>query len=630
MEWKSLKTQMLVLILGVSTLIFTATILLITLSNRQKSVEFAIDISISKSNELVSKMQQFFEQPLDIGQNLANSFYALRKQGNKNRKHYNELANTVLEKNPNLLCVYSMWEPNALDGNDAEYRGVFPYDEGGHYNYSVYKDNGRIVIEETAVDEYEEDYYKQAASSQRDVINEPYYYSYTGDTEVQFFETSIVTPILENGRTLGVVGVDIDLQSLSDLIGDMQLFDSGYGVLISNAGVIAAHKNKRLLNKDFASIFDFANSEMLTAIEQGKNFQRNVWSQQEKMEFILTLSPIQIGNSTNPWSLCILIPKSEALADANSLLTRGLLWGFIGLIIMSFLIYTQANNIVKPIFVAVKQAEAVANGELKTEMDTKRKDELGQLQISLNLMSDKLRNIVDQLQQTIGNMVNSSQEINSVSLNLSQGASELASSSEEVSATMEEMVGNIEQNSQNAFETNKLTEHLAKNAMQVKVASEQSVDSIKTIADKVSIINDIAFQTNILALNAAVEAARAGEHGRGFAVVAAEVRKLAERSKIAAEEINHIALDSVTLTEESTRLLNEIIPQINNTNSLIQEIAAASREQNTGAEQVNTSIQQFNNVTQQNASVSEQLASSAEEMTAQAEELKVLISYFKF
>ena len=316
--------------------------------------------------------------------------------------------------------------------------------------------------------------------------------------------------------------------------------------------------------------------------------------------------------------------------SANALMSRGLLLGLIGLVIMSILIYTQANGIVKPIFQAVEQAKAVANGNLEKVYYSKRKDELGHLQKSLKIMNDKLRNIVEQLQQTIGNMVNTSDEINSVSQRLSQGSNELASSSEEVSSTMEEIVSNIEQNSQNASETTKLTESLAINALRVKEASEQSVDSIKTIAAKVSIINDIAFQTNILALNAAVEAARAGEHGKGFAVVAGEVRKLAERSKVAAEEINHIAMGSVALTEESTKLLNEIIPHIQNTNSLIQEIAAASREQNTGVDQVNISVQQFSSITQQNASVSEELASSAEEMKTQAGGLKDLISYFKF
>jgi methyl-accepting chemotaxis protein len=194
---------------------------------------------------------------------------------------------------------------------------------------------------------------------------------------------------------------------------------------------------------------------------------------------------------------------------------------------------------------------------------------------------------------------------------------------------MEQMVANIEQNTQNAIQTDKIALVVAKDAENVRKASQESMIAIKNIASKIKIINDIAFQTNILALNAAVEAARAGEHGRGFAVVAAEVRRLAERSKIAADEINNLSINGVNITEESTGLLNNIIPQIEKTTRLIQEIAAASKEQNTGAEQVNNAIQQLNDITQQNASASEEMSASAEQMTGQAEQLLDLISYFK-
>jgi methyl-accepting chemotaxis protein len=193
---------------------------------------------------------------------------------------------------------------------------------------------------------------------------------------------------------------------------------------------------------------------------------------------------------------------------------------------------------------------------------------------------------------------------------------------------MEEMASNIQQNTDNAQQTDKIATSASSSIAKVSKASEESTASIKNIADKILIINDIAFQTNILALNAAVEAARAGEHGRGFAVVAAEVRKLAERSKIAADEINVLAKNSVKVTEESAVLLNQIIPEIEKTAKLVQEISAASIEQTSGADQINNAIQQLNTITQQNAAASEELATSAEEMASQAEQLQDIISYF--
>jgi methyl-accepting chemotaxis protein len=194
---------------------------------------------------------------------------------------------------------------------------------------------------------------------------------------------------------------------------------------------------------------------------------------------------------------------------------------------------------------------------------------------------------------------------------------------------MEEMAANIQQNTENAQQTEKIALNAAEAINKVNEASEQTLRYMQDIADKVSIIGEIARQTNILALNAAVEAARAGEHGKGFAVVAAEVRKLAERSQVSAVEIDSLTKNSVRATEESGKLLAAIAPEIGKTAKLVQEIAAASMEQNSGADQVNNAIQQLNQVTQQNAAASEEMATSSEELASQAQQLLEMISFFK-
>jgi len=194
---------------------------------------------------------------------------------------------------------------------------------------------------------------------------------------------------------------------------------------------------------------------------------------------------------------------------------------------------------------------------------------------------------------------------------------------------MEQMVSNIQQNALNSQETEKISQSASEGIKKVTQRSNESLMAIRSITDKISVINDIAGQTNILALNAAVEAARAGEHGKGFAVVAAEVRKLAEMSANAAVEIVKLSNNSLTLAEEAVNILETVLPEIDKTNQLVLEIAAASNEQNDGADQINSAIQQLNSVTQQNAAASEQLASSSEELSAQAENLKEIISFFK-
>jgi len=244
-------------------------------------------------------------------------------------------------------------------------------------------------------------------------------------------------------------------------------------------------------------------------------------------------------------------------------------------------------------------------------------------------MVQNLTDIVNTILDGADYIASSSGQLSSTSQQISQGASEQASSTEEVSSSMEEMVSNIQQNTENSQQTEKIALSAVDSIEKVGKSSDESLLSIKQIAEKISIINDIAFQTNILALNAAVEAARAGEHGRGFAVVAAEVRKLAEHSKVAADEIVDLSNKSVSVTEEASKLLADLVPEIHKTANLVQEISAASMEQNAGAAQVNNAIQQLNSVTQQNAAASEELATSAEEMSGQAESLKQTISFFE-
>ena len=274
-----------------------------------------------------------------------------------------------------------------------------------------------------------------------------------------------------------------------------------------------------------------------------------------------------------------------------------------------------------------EKTKIIASGDMTVEL--KPRSDKDEMIISLSEMIKAIGDIVTQVQQSSDNIADASQQMSSNSQSVSQGASEQASAAEEVSSSMEEMASNIQQNTDNAQQTEKIAAKAAEDILEGSKNVNMTVIVMKKIAEKVSIIGDIAFQTNILALNAAVEAARAGEHGKGFAVVAAEVRKLAERSHIAAGEINELTKSSVDVADKSGRLLESIVPDIQKTAKLVQEITAASIEQNSGANQINNAINQLNKVTQQNAASAEEMATSSEELSSQADSLKELIGFFK-
>ncbi len=272
-------------------------------------------------------------------------------------------------------------------------------------------------------------------------------------------------------------------------------------------------------------------------------------------------------------------------------------------------------------------AARVAEGDLSLKFDS-TKNETGIL-AAMKSMVENLRSIVGDVKSAADNVAVGSKEMSSSSEQMSQGSTEQAASAEEASSSMEQMAANIRQNADNALQTEKISAKAAENAKEGGEAVSQAVTAMKDIAGKISIIEEIARQTNLLALNAAIEAARAGEHGKGFAVVAAEVRKLAERSQTAAGEISELSSSSVEVAEKAGEMLAQLVPDIQKTAELVQEINAASNEQNSGAEQINKAIQQLDSVIQQNAGASEEMSSTSEELAAQAEQLQENISFFR-
>ncbi len=440
---------------------------------------------------------------------------------------------------------------------------------------------------------------------------------------VDDYYLTVYEPIYIDGQVQGMLYVGVnekDLKGLKEIFDSKVYFEDGYPFLVSSDGTLVIHPTDEGNN-----ISDFTVFKQIINANSDKGKSRYKWPEtaEGRMKF----------------QYFEYIPQIDSYVAAS--FHEDILFKYLGevrnSVIISVMLAVAIFVLIVTIFSrsitvalnkGVEFAGKVADGDLAATIELDQEDEVGMLAKALNRMVIQLRDIVESVDLSADNIASASQQVSSGSQQLSQGASEQASSAEEVSSSMEEMVSNIQQNTDNAQQTEKISIEAASGIEKVASAAQESLSSIRQIADKISVVNDIAFQTNILALNAAVEAARAGEHGRGFAVVAAEVRKLAERSKVAADEIVSLSTRSLKVTEEAGELMGKIMPEIGKTAKLVQEISAASLEQNSGADQVNNAIQQLNQVTQQNAAASEELATSSEELASQAQQLKDNISYF--
>jgi len=440
-----------------------------------------------------------------------------------------------------------------------------------------------------------------------------------GHTYITAYKPIYIDNFLRGAIAVGVQEMNYDL--LKATFSGRSYFGSGYPFLIKSDGTLLIHpklEGESLSNMDFfRQMKSAAKDEKLIRyewIENGTSYK--------KQQYFQYFKPYDAY-------ICVSLYERDMYANISDLLKRIIIGFSISLLVLFFGLTALIRPVVKGIIRISELANEIAKGNLRVSIDMNSKDELGNTAKSLRVMVKKLKEVIQTITEGAKNISAGSQEVSASSQQLSQGANEQASATEEVSSTIQQMASNIIHSTENASESERIATVLLNDINRVKDSSLAAIDANKNIGSKIQIINDIAFQTNILALNAAVEAARAGEHGKGFAVVAAEVRKLAENSRNAAEEIIKLVTESIKSNDEAGEDLLATLPNIEKMASLVQEVSAASNEQSSGAEQVNKAIQQVSAVSQQSAAASEELAANAEEMNGQSEQLKSIIAFFQ-
>ena len=555
---------------------------------------------------------------MDAARTLAHCFQGIKQNGVPERSVFDAMHKQVLEKNAGFLGVWSYWEPNALDGKDHDFVNTPGSDASGRYIPYWNRGSGKITVEPLV--DYEDSSLQTYLASGKELLMDPYIYPVGGK---ELLVTSVMVPIIVNGKLLGSTGIDISLDALAEIVQGIKPFGTGYGFIVSNSGQIVAHANRELLWKNYFKLQGSSDhAELQRAIKQGESFSVYGKSSETGEDSFQVMTPIKIGQTETPWSFVISIPKQTINQKARGLIYTIVIIATIALLVIGVVIWLISNAIVAPINSVVSGLQDIAEGEgdLTKRLSINTKDEVGDLARWFNVFIQKLQGIVKQLTENTHVVGQSSDELKEISANLSANADEtrgraenLASASEEMSTNLNNVAAAMEQSATNisivaaaAEEMTATINSIVGNTEQARKVSEDAVEKTQTTSEKVAelgiaarkigqvteTITEISEQTNLLALNATIEAARAGESGKGFAVVANEIKDLAKQTAEATLDIKNQIEDVQQATSMTVSEINQIKGVITDVNQIVATIATAVGEQSTATQEIANNINQ--------------------------------------
>ncbi len=644
----SLRSQLLLVVVCIVLAGFALTLAVLThrASNLQQRT------ALLHVEEMAEKFSEKAAEPiataLDTARTMADVFAAMQQTGHADRDVTNSMMREILRSNPGYISVWTLWEPNAFDGRDAEYVNAEGHDSTGRYVTAVMRsDSGNPVLGPVAGYESEA-YYLQPKATHKSALMEPFKYNLAGK---EILQTAVAVPIVVNGSFVGVAGVGVALADLQDLAHGISVYETGYASILSNGGIFLGDKDPANVGKKLNTAMGFEQGmveALLNKLRAGQHHQV-VFNDPllDNAQATSMLVPMQFKGLDTAWAFMATVPTDKILEEV-----RALQWMAVGLCLLSIALTSLGlavavdRLVLRPIggepSDAADLAQRVAQGDLTRKITVRSGDDFS-LMYQLHRMQESLQQLVARVREGAQNVASASSQISSGNSDLSSRTEEQASALEETAASMEELGSTVRQNADHAVDANRLAQEASEIAQQggasvgQVIQTMQGIDeSSRKIADIIGVIDGIAFQTNILALNAAVEAARAGEQGRGFAVVAGEVRSLAQRSAEAAKEIKQLINDSVQRVNVGSDQVNEagammerVVASIQRVSTLFQEISAASHEQSAGVSQVGEAITNMDQATQQNAALVEEMAAAAQSLNQQAAELVKTVEVFK-
>ncbi|HYH97028.1 methyl-accepting chemotaxis protein [Hyalangium sp.] len=626
---KSLATKLLVALCGVITLALGILVFVVNRRLSHVAEEQATQTATQVAERYSAMIKARLDEAMIPARTVAQAFVAQKTSGLTERRHGDALLRKVLEENPGLLGIWTVWEPNAFDGRDASFVNTPGTDVTGRYLPYWNRGAGDIRLEPSVDYQYTtlggpSDYYLLPQKSGREVIMNPYSYTIVGKPTLI---TSVIVPILIDGKFLGVVGVDLSLEQLQQEISKIRPFETGHALLISNNAAFVSHPSEKLRAQPIGT--SPAETLMRSTLSSTRVATARVHSEVLNAEAIEVVVPFRVGHTTTPWALAVFAPLDKVLAPADELRQFTILLGVLALGALGLAVILVVRRFTKPLGRIAAVATRIAEGDLTGSLDHQSHDEIGMLADAFRSMQHRLAQVIGEVRAGSAALSAASAQLSTMSQALSFGTSEQSATAEEVASNLHRMSASIAQNADSSHRVETIAIKGAADAEACSRAVSETVEAMKQIASRISVIEEIAYQTNLLALNATIEAARAGAHGRGFAVVASEVRKLAEGSQVSAKEIVSLASKSVQIAERSGAQLRELVPSIGTTAHLVKDVAAVSKEQSAGVGQVNQAMLSVNQATQRNASAAEELSSMAEELSSQAENLLQLMGFFQ-